>query len=113
MRDFLTIGPTPSDEDCQQAPYTDRGLAHAECEAFIAQLIRVFGDPPEGASFGVHTEDHEFGQYFEVVIWYNDRVKEAVDFAYYVENRAPTTWDDEARESLARYKTAWPLGVQS
>ena len=100
MRDFLTIGPVPSGEDCQQVPYTDPKLARKECRVFIDQLRRVFGDEPAGADFGVHDERHDFGTYCEVVVWYNDKVPGALEFAYKVEANTPELWDGPARQEL-------------
>lgn len=96
----LSIGPTPSDEDCQQVPYTDRSLAWHECIAFINQLRRTFGQEPEGAHLFVKTERHEFGSYYEVNVKYDGNSLTASTYAHEIEAQTPQRWDEEARKEL-------------
>lgn len=104
MFDFLTLGPTPCEEACAQLGsegYLER--ARAECAAFRHQLERMF-PVPDGVSAGFMTKSfaHDFGTYYEVCVRYDMDDGRACDFAYHVEHNIPTTWDDAAREELAR-----------
>jgi len=101
VRDYITIGPSPSDEDCAQVGQPDYVTrSKKECRAFLNQLVRVFGEPPDGASLAVKQFDHEFGTYREVVCCYDDNIRESVDYAFKCEGEAPARWDDEARKEL-------------
>ena len=97
MRDFLTLGPTPSGESCEQVGEGyDRGHAVAECRTFVRQLQRLW---PE-TSFGVKGFPHDFGTYLEVVVWFDTSEKEEREAAYDVVNATPENWDEEAKADL-------------
>jgi len=104
--DELTLAPTPVYEDCAQVgtpDYTER--AKAECQAFIGQLKRVFGEPPEGARLKVKGNLHDVGAsgvciYYEVAVVFDGANPRAVDYAYTIDDDLPKEWDDEARAEL-------------
>lgn len=101
MRDYLSIGPTPTGEDCAQVGsenYLER--ARRECKVFIAQLKRVFGEPPFGAHLSITSNPHDFGSYLDVAVVYHDDVEEAVKYAFKVEAETPEYWDEEAKKEL-------------
>jgi hypothetical protein len=106
MRDYLTIGPTPSHEDCAQVGSPDyRARARRECQAFINQLRRQHGPEPDGAGLRVKTEAHDFGSYFEVACYYDTECPEAAAYALKCEGETPGEWDAEARRELAAAPT--------
>ena len=101
MRDYITLGPCPCDEDCAQVgqdDYSER--SRKECRAYFCQLRRQFGEEPEGTMFGAKSFPHDLGSYREVVIYYNSENGAALDFAYKVEDELPGEWDEEARKEL-------------
>lgn len=101
MRDFLTLGPTPCEENCAQvgtADYAEK--TRIETRAYIAQLLRQFGEPPGLNFFKVKCFPHEFGSYHEVVITFEDTCEDSVAFAYTVENELPGHWDEQALAEL-------------
>lgn len=94
MRDYLEIGPTPSDEDCAQVGSDDyRHRALLECDIFILQLRREFGDEPPGCNLRVKPSIHDFGTYFEVVCYYSS--EEGLSYALRCEASNPN-WDEES-----------------
>jgi len=95
MRDFIEIGPTPSEEDCQQCgtPEYAEGKAKEECQRFITLIRKVCGKEPQGACLRVKGNDHDFGRYYEVVCEYDEGLIESVQYAFHVEGNAPTKWD--------------------
>ena len=95
MRDYLTIGSAPCDEDCAQVGQPNYiWQARQECQRFI-QLIRTkLGPEPEGARLAVTSFPHEFGDYLEVVCHFDTDVSAAVDYAYQCESEAPATWEE-------------------
>ena len=103
MRDYLTLGPTPSDESCAQVGSPDYlKWSRIESAIFIDQLNRVM-PPPEGARFSLKTFQHDFGSYVEVVANYDDDNEEQVSWAYKAESETPLTWDTEAISQLQAY----------
>lgn len=101
MKDFVDIGPTPPDEDCQQvgASY-NRAKARLECLAYINLLRRTFGEEPEGARLAIKSHAHDFGTYTDVVCHFDDDFPAAVEYAFKCESDGPSNWDDAAREEL-------------
>ena len=113
---FIEIGPVPGEENCAQLgspDYTEASLR--ECEVFRRMLYRLF-PVPEGlpVAFVGRTHPHDFGNYREVSIRYDDANGQAADFAYEVESSAPAEWDTIARYELAWYerKQAYDLAVR-
>uniref|UniRef100_A0A6M3LNR8 Uncharacterized protein n=1 Tax=viral metagenome TaxID=1070528 RepID=A0A6M3LNR8_9ZZZZ len=101
MRNYMVIGSSPIDEDCAQVG-TDNypEQSRKECRVFIAQLRRQFGTEPILTSLTIKTFPHDFGDYHEVVCYYEDEDEEARDYAYRLESKTPTRWDDEAKQEL-------------
>ena len=98
MRDHITLGPTPCEEDCFQVGTDNyRQNAIVEMNAYIDQLYRMF---PEADKFNVFFNkmwfNHDFGQYGEVVVSYDDSDSEALSYAINIEHNLPHNWDDEA-----------------
>lgn len=109
MIERIDLGSTPCDEECAQTVddnYYER--ANKECAAFIRQLWRVLetdfsvtqDTAPDSFNLVVRTARHDFGDYYEVAIRFNDNVEEAVTLAYKLENAVPKKWDADARHEL-------------
>ena len=104
MRDYLDLAPTPIDEPCAMVEPTGDYLPRmrAECKAFAHQLERAFPQALEaGCSFRIKSNAHEFGQYLEVQVCFNDNNEHQTHWAFMIENDLPETWDDQARAELA------------
>lgn len=101
-REYLELSCVPADEECQQVgtPNYDSSRAYKECQAFHAQLLRQFGPEPFGAHLGIKSFPHDFGSYYEVVCYYDDRHEESIEYAFNIENNLPTEWDSEALHYL-------------
>lgn len=100
----LTIGCSPWGEDCAQVGRPGYGVqAEAECEAFKAQLLRVYeaakGKLPKGVTIKVQTHPHDFGDYFSVDALYED-TEEACEAVSWIDDNVPEEWDEEARATL-------------
>jgi hypothetical protein len=101
MRDSLHLGCTPYGEDCAQVG--QEGFlkrARDEARAYIGQLQRMFGEPPDGCSLVIRLCPHDFGSYPDVVALFDPANRAAVDYAYQCENKGPELWDAEARQEL-------------
>ncbi len=102
MRDYVEIGACPAEEPAIQV-MKDRDTSlyqRKQCTIYKNQLIREFGNPPEGASFVTRGNEHDFGRYYEVAVTYDDSFPEAIDFAFNVENESPAEWDALAKEEM-------------
>jgi len=105
MKDYLTLGNSPINEDCVQvnshAVYLP--AMKAECQLFKKQLERMFPDIPDNTCFRIKSFSHDFGEYLEVCIIYDTDDENSCDFAYEVEGNLPEYWDAEARKELYSY----------
>lgn len=96
MKDYITIGSAPYGEDCVQLDPKVNYLPamRKECERFISALRKVLGEEPEGAKLKVKSEFHDFGQYLEVVCYYETDNEQAVAYAFKCESDAPEFWPE-------------------
>jgi len=100
QRDYVVIGPAPADEDCAQVGEDNyEAQARRECKLFITLLRETFGEEPSGAYLSIKGFPHDFGTYYEVVCYFNHRVRESIEYALRCEREAPTTWGEEAAGS--------------
>lgn len=111
-RDFLSLGPTPTDEDCTQAG-EDTTAQKIECRAYINQLVRVYGEPPDTLEFCIVKNDHDFGAYYEAGISFPDTDEDEIEGNTEAQDKfdamwnyinavekGTDTWDDEAKAEL-------------
>lgn len=99
-KDYLTLGPTPCDEKCEQLGDSyNPSRAKLEMIAYIAQLKRQFGTSSE-IYFRVKSFPHDFGTYSEVVVWFDDLSEKSCQEAFEVENNLPAEWDEVAKQFL-------------
>jgi hypothetical protein len=97
MREWMTLGTVPYEEDCVQVnPNKDYLPAmQADVRRFVKFLEERFPNIPEEACFGVKRESgHDAGTYLEAAIYWNTDCTEAEQFAYFVESNIPARWDD-------------------
>lgn len=93
MRDYISVGAAPPDEDCAQIGQPGyRELAIAECKAYIQALRNKLGPEAEGARLTYRGFEHDFGTYYEVICFYDSARPEAEDYAFRCESNGPATW---------------------
>lgn len=96
MRESMELGSSPYGEGCAQVgsdDYYDR--ARREIRAYIAQLIRVYGQPPDGVSLRIKSFPHDFGSYLEAVVVWDGSDEQQTDYAMQLE-AGVENWDEEA-----------------
>ena len=101
MIDELYLASAPIGEECAQVgsdDYSER--SKKECDAFIKQIIREHGAPPNGAFLKIKHCPHDFGTYLDIVVRFNDENEVATEYAYKVEANLPEYWDEEAKKEL-------------
>lgn len=95
MKDWLSIGSSPIEEDCAQVGsenYAER--AKEECRRFIELIRKKVGEEPYGASLAVKGFNHDFGRYYEVVCYFEDTNEEAINYAFKCETETPLRWEE-------------------
>ena len=86
MRDFLSIGPVPFDEDCAQVGSPDYHLrARPECKRFIAQILRHYPDDQHSGYLSIKHFPHEHGTYVEVCAVFDDEDEASINWAFSIE----------------------------
>lgn len=98
------LGGSPTNEDCAQIgakAYDAEALNKLECEAFIVALKRVHGDPPRGCKLLVQRQAHDFGDYYDVILRYDDSA-EALEYCRKVE-LGVANWRDAGMRAPVDY----------
>ena len=94
MKEYINIGPTPACEDCTQVGDENYySKAKVECKRFVELIRKTLGDEPAGARLGIKTFPHDFGEYMEVVCYYDDQNEQAINYAFKCESESPSTWE--------------------
>lgn len=92
---ILHIGPCPAEEHAVQVGDVDYARrAKIQSRAFVEAIRRTVGREPEYARLCVTSQPHDFGSYYEVVVRFDPNDREATEYAYRVEAKAPTTWEE-------------------
>jgi len=110
--DYLEIGPTPYDEECAQVGsenYMTR--ARIECTAFVNQLERTFPDAPGCTYFRIKSNPHDFGDYLEVQVRFDEEDEASREYAFNVENNTPANWNEIAKKELMVARIAIETGT--
>jgi hypothetical protein len=102
MQDYISIGAGPAYEQIEQANVSGSNYARmrAECAAFIGQLRRQLGQEPEGAHLNTKFWPDGIYGYYEVVCFYDSKIRAAIDYAFRCEREMPEKWDAEAKREL-------------
>lgn len=102
MDQFELSQTTPHEEPCAQVgSHNYSSDSRIEARAFINQLIRENGTPPDGVRFKITSNPHDFGSYLDVAIQFDDSNEECAKYAYNIEANTPYVWDAEAKKELA------------
>jgi len=95
MEEYLELGSAPADENCVQVEtgkdYVPAMLA--ECKRYKELLRKLFPDKPDDCRFAIKSFPHDFGTYYEVVIFYNPKIEKSANFAFSVESNLPAKWE--------------------
>lgn len=96
MLDYLSLETTPIEEDCVQVNRDGDYLPamRKEAERYAEMLRNRF--PQVSHLFKIKRFSHDFGDYLDVCILFDDNNPEQSDLAYWVESNLPLRWDDEA-----------------
>jgi hypothetical protein len=92
--EHYSLGPSPVDEECVQVG-SDNYLANAqkECKRYMELLEKKF-DLLDGMYFQITYNAHDFGTYLDVEVFFNENDEEQLNYASYIEDNLPFTWED-------------------
>ncbi len=97
MLDYIEIGATPCEEECEQVGSPDYARrAREECKRFAGVIRQKLGPEPDGARLAIKSFSHDFGSYYELVCCYDSETPEAVAYAFACESHSPVIWADIA-----------------
>jgi hypothetical protein len=104
MKDYIEIGPVPSDEQCAQVGSNNfYKNCMTECKAFMQAIRKKLGEEPSWAQLSIKANPHDFGTYYEVVCYYDDEHPESLEYALKCESDAPRTWTEVGMEAPVKY----------
>ena len=103
MENFIYLaGTTPWGERCAQLNDDNyRHNARLESLTYISQLIRTFGESPPGTFFKPVWCNHDFGQYLDIQLHYDDEEQQHVIYISNVESGVEK-WDERALRELQK-----------
>ena len=114
-RDYLTIGTTPTGEDCAQLGSPDYyEKTKIEARVFIKMIERLFPEEMNDSGLSIRLKGftHDFGTYHEICLGYNVSTEEDEDgeiiltsseqAALTIDNNLPESWDEIALRELEK-----------
>lgn len=96
MKDYISLGSSPLDEDCAQVgspDYYER--SHVELRELKRMMNKIY-PPVMGSWYTIKAFPHDFGSYYELCACYDDEIDLAVDWAMKADDMIPDEWDKEA-----------------
>lgn len=87
--DFDTLASTPPTETEKD------GGCYDDAKRYIELIRKVLGKEPAGSQLKPRSNPHDYGSYVTVVYFFDDDVKEHVDYMRRIEDDGPMTWNDE------------------
>lgn len=107
MKEHITLGSSPVEEDCVQTTDPDYGIkARAECSRYRDQLYRLYAAKHAGRECPVRlviaSQSHDYGTYYEVDAVVNtaaENAEQQYQAAYWLEANQPMHWDTETENS--------------
>ncbi len=101
MDQFELATTVPHDEKCVQVG--DQNYSHfsrLEAQTLKEQIYREIGDPPAGTKIKIITCAHDFGNYLDLAVVFDDESEESVEWMLKCESKLPSSWDKESLEKL-------------
>jgi len=105
MRDYITLGSSPVNEDCAQVGSEDYYLkSRAELVELTRMMETIHPQPGNGAFYAVKAFQHDFGTYRELCAIFDDDDPEQAEWAYQAEELVPEDWDEEAKRNIQDWR---------
>ena len=96
--DSFELGSAPWNEDeCVQIEEDENYLLKMkeECERFKRMLENRFSGISDLVEVEVKKTNHEFGEYYEVMVNYDENNQESLEIASLIERHLPAVWQDD------------------
>lgn len=101
MIDCIELGPAPSDESCAQSTDPDFNTKNQEeCQRYKEQLLNLAkakNIPMGKAKLTIKSFSHDYGSYREVCVKFDTTDQVGIDFAFWLDENAPTTWENTSQ----------------
>lgn len=103
MKNYLTLGSTPYDENCAQVGndnYYDQ--SQIELHIYGKYIQRLFPEilVSKTLYLKIKSFPHDFGTYKELVIYYDNSNEKEYNLALNIDSNLPKNWDEEALKEL-------------
>lgn len=105
--DWLDFDTVPLDEECTPVGAPDAlQKMKAEVKRTKALLLQKLGEPPIGVLLRAHRNEHDFGPYLSLRVYFNPNLPDAIAYALACEAQFPETWDDNAPVDWRSFRPA-------
>ena len=108
MIDYISIGSAPVLEDCAQLgslSYNERMTVEIVELRRMMEQVHPAPDTCPSARYVRKAFEHDFGMYYELCAYFDDRDPVSIDWAFEAERCVPERWDDKARQALSSVLT--------
>ena len=98
-KQHISLGAAPANEPCAQVGVDGyREIARHECKRHI-EVLRAFyiaqrGAIPDGLTFKLKSNQHDFGDYLDVIVEFDETDCDALEAALWLDNNRPCEWPD-------------------
>ena len=104
--DWFDFDTVPIEEKCAQVGDPDAlRKMREEAKRTKSLLLQKFGEPPIGVLIRPHRNEHDFGPYLSLRVYYNPNLGDAVAYALACESDFPETWDDNSPVDWRSYRS--------
>lgn len=95
-KEYIEIECTPYNESCVQVSKNDYMPAmRAEANKYLNMLRARFPNCDK-VTMSIHSNPHDFGDYLDIRIKYDDNDDIATQQAFFIEGNLPEKWSDES-----------------
>jgi len=108
MRGYIELGSSPSGEDCAQLGtpgYYDRMTVEIGELRRMMEQVHPAPDTCPSARYVRKSFQHDFGTYYELCAYFDDRDPVSIQWSFEAERCVPERWDDKARQALSSVLT--------
>jgi hypothetical protein len=105
MKDYITLGSCPYEEEDTCAQTTDDNYLEKlkkELQVYKNMLERLFSNKLKysGVYLKIKTFPHDFGSYSEVCAIFDDENEKQIEVVYDMDRNVPSNWDKIAMSEL-------------
>lgn len=88
MKQYFELDPCPVEEDGAQVGHGTWLQLAAEARRFKLQILAAYPPVNEHCRVSIHWNQHDFGSYPEIRIWWDDSDEPSMEWAFKIEEDA-------------------------